>query len=85
MSCLPRLVSRSMSRSDIGAKSHVNLGFLVCTGCGAPTLPSRRLGSRPYTVVPCVFELRQKALVVEARRRECRVTGQRCIAWRVIS
>ena len=36
------------------------------------------------TITPRVWELRRLGLVVEACRRECRVTGRRCIAWKVI-
>ncbi len=35
------------------------------------------------TITPRVYELRQKGAVVEACRRECRVTGRRCIAWSI--
>jgi predicted transcriptional regulator len=33
------------------------------------------------TITPRVYELREAGVVVEACRRECRVTGRRVIAW----
>ena len=35
------------------------------------------------SVTPRVFELRQKDLVEEKRKRVCAVSGRRAIAWRV--
>jgi len=35
------------------------------------------------TVTPRVFELREAKLVVEDRKRPCRVTGRTAIAWRI--
>lgn len=35
------------------------------------------------TIVPRIFELRQKGLVIEHQKRKCNITGRTAIAWRV--
>lgn len=41
------------------------------------------LGIPINAITPRVFELRQKGLVQEAKRRPCKVTGRTCIAWEI--
>lgn len=36
------------------------------------------------TVTPRIFELRKAGMVMEDEKRECRVTGRTCYAWRVV-
>ena len=43
---------------------------------------SARLNLPINTITPRVFELREKGLVVEARKRICKITGKTAIAWK---
>jgi hypothetical protein len=42
-----------------------------------------RLGWAINRLVPRIHELRELGLVVESKRRECRVTGFQAIAWKI--